>query len=231
MACHRCGAPVPPGMSVCPTCGSTQPIKKDWVRCGYCGYKASARLTVCPSCGRRLRPRPFYRTWRFYITMLLVLLVGGVGYTRNWEAPGQGVWAQVKEVVVERARSLAPEITPVALVLIPSPTPTPTPTHTPTLTPTPTVTSTPTRTPTPTPTSTPTPIPPVRTYKVKPGDTLASIAKDFGISLEALLEANDLSERAVIRPGDTLLIPVLTPTPTPTTTPTATLPVREGQER
>ncbi len=220
MACHRCGALVPPGMSVCPTCGSTQPVQKDWIRCSYCGYKANARLTVCPSCGRRLRPRPFYRTWKFYFVIVVLLLFGGVGYSRNWQVRGREVWEQVKGMTIQRAQALAPEITPVALVLIPSPTPTSTPTQTPTPTPTPTITPTPTLTPTATPTATPTPIPPARTYKVRQGDTLASIAKEFGISLQALLEANNLTERAVIRPGDTLLIPIATPTPTPTGTAT-----------
>lgn len=216
MVCHRCGAVVPPGMSVCPTCGSTQPVTKEWIRCGYCGQKANARLVICPSCGRRLRPRPFYRSWGFYLIVTLFFVLGGIGYTQDWQMPEGKFLQEARDVLWQRAQALAPEITPVALVLIPSPTPSPTSTATLTPTLTPTVTPTPTRTPTPTPTSTPTPLPPTRTYKVQPGDTLASIARDFGIPLRDLLNANGMTAGAIIHPGDTLIIPVYTPTPTPT---------------
>ncbi len=216
MACHRCGADIPVGMSVCPTCGSTQPIPRDWVRCGNCGYKAQARLRVCPSCGRTLRPRPFYRTWRFWAVMVLILAIGGIGYTRDWRPTLDIPWTQARDLVIQRAQALAPEITPIALVIIPSPTPTATSTPSPTPTATPTITPTPTRTPTPTPTETPTPPPRTMTYTVKPGDTPGSIARQFGVTLEDLLEANGLTPNDVIHPGDTLEIPVYTPTPTPT---------------
>ncbi len=43
-------------------------------------------------------------------------------------------------------------------------------------------------------------------YIVKKGDAPGSIAQEFGISLETLLWANNLSSRSVIRPGDRLTI-------------------------
>jgi LysM repeat protein len=79
-------------------------------------------------------------------------------------------------------------------------------------TPTPTVTAhaataTPVATPQPTPTPTPTP----STYEVQPGDTLLGIAGQFGIDVEALAAANDISDADVIYPGQVLDIPAPEP--------------------
>lgn len=65
--------------------------------------------------------------------------------------------------------------------------------------------------------------------QVQPNDSLWSIAARAGISLQELLELNDLSEDALIRPGDLLIIGVTTPVPTstappPTVTPRSTSP-------
>lgn len=46
----------------------------------------------------------------------------------------------------------------------------------------------------------------ILTYTVQPGDTLSSIAEEFGISLNTLLWANDLTVRSTIRPGGELTI-------------------------
>ena len=87
--------------------------------------------------------------------------------------------------------------------------PTPEPTPEPTATPTPE----PTLAPTPEPTATPEPPTPApagpRTYTVQPGDTLRSIAESFGVSVAALLDANDLSaeEADNLRIGQELVIP------------------------
>jgi LysM repeat protein len=82
-----------------------------------------------------------------------------------------------------------------------------------TATPTPAPTATPE--PTPEPTATPEPPPPEpeppqqQVYVVEPGDTLRGIAEQFGVSVEALLNANGLTpeEGDQIRPGQELLIP------------------------
>lgn len=68
---------------------------------------------------------------------------------------------------------------------------------------TPRPTATPTSAPTPTPTREPVPA----FYTVEEGDTLTSIAEQFGIPLFALLVVNDLEEEDVIVPGQTLIIP------------------------
>jgi LysM repeat protein len=134
--------------------------------------------------------------------------------------------------------------TPVATIP-PLPTSSPTPTWTPlvpatsqvtttpqatvvsavTLTPSPT--PVPTLSPTPEPALSPTPAPPSgQTYIVQPGDTLYEIALRFGVSVEALAEANGITDTKLIRPGMILVIPVpgttpAAPTVTPSQTPTA----------
>lgn len=95
--------------------------------------------------------------------------------------------------------------------------PTPTPAFTATATRPPT--RVPTLTATPTPTSSPTPVPP-RVHQVQAGETCASVAVQYGISLEELTALNPekCASGSIIRPGDLLLIPAATPTPGPTPT-------------
>lgn len=45
-------------------------------------------------------------------------------------------------------------------------------------------------------------------YTVRPNDTVVSIALTFGSSVEEILAANNLSDNAIIRPGDKLVVPV-----------------------
>lgn len=105
-----------------------------------------------------------------------------------------------------------------------SPPPTETPSPTPTETPTATLTPTPTPVPTPTPTATATPEGFV--YVVQSGDTLSAIASRFGVSMQEIVEANNIADPNLIIAGDELLIPgvegpppTATPTPSPTPTP------------
>jgi LysM repeat protein len=107
------------------------------------------------------------------------------------------------------------------------PTSTPTPTTTPaTATPTPTSTSTPTPTTTPA-TATPTPTPtstlePGQTviYVVRSGDTLYSIARRFGTTVQAIAQINGITNPSRIYAGQQLLIPREgSVTPVPTTQP------------
>lgn len=50
----------------------------------------------------------------------------------------------------------------------------------------------------------------VISYKVSPGDTLSSIAEKFDVSIETILWANNLSKKAVLKPGQRLKIPPVT---------------------
>jgi len=66
---------------------------------------------------------------------------------------------------------------------------------------------TPVPTATPLPTSTPAPTPILPTYEVQSGDTLASIATELGVSVDAIVELNDLDDPNSISIGQKLLIP------------------------
>ncbi|MGG1069506.1 N-acetylmuramoyl-L-alanine amidase [Priestia megaterium] len=77
--------------------------------------------------------------------------------------------------------------------------------------------------PTPTPTPNPSPSEPgTKTYTIKQGDTLYSIAQKYGITLQALQEANKgLSDPLTLQVGKTIVIPSGTsPNPSPTPSPT-----------
>ncbi|MFS0902911.1 N-acetylmuramoyl-L-alanine amidase [Priestia aryabhattai] len=76
--------------------------------------------------------------------------------------------------------------------------------------------------PTPTPIPNPSPSEPsTKTYTIKQGDTLYSIAQKYGITVQALQEANTgLSDPLTLQVGKTIVIPSGTsPTPTPSPTP------------
>jgi len=74
----------------------------------------------------------------------------------------------------------------------------------------------------PEPTATVLPTGGLETYIVQAGDTLITIAATFRTTVEALMEANDISNPEALRAGQELIIPKGTPTPTPTQTPTPT---------
>jgi LysM repeat protein len=79
----------------------------------------------------------------------------------------------------------------------------------------------------PEPTSTelePTPLA-VATYIVKSGDSLSGIAYRHGVSLDALMKANNLTDPDYIMVGQSLVIPGPAVTPEPTPTATAAWPV------
>ncbi len=58
---------------------------------------------------------------------------------------------------------------------------------------------------------------------VQEGDTLGAIARTYGVSIEDLMAANELTDPNVLHVGQTLIIPV-SPPPTPTTSPSAETP-------
>jgi LysM repeat protein len=102
--------------------------------------------------------------------------------------------------------------------------PTPTPVATaavnlPAVTPRPTSTPAPS---TPAPTSTPSPTPTPIIYKVQKGDVLIDIAKQYGISVEALQEANAILNPDRLQIGQELIIPREDHNPEGPPTPTST---------
>lgn len=89
------------------------------------------------------------------------------------------------------------------------PTATPEPTVAPSATPEPTAEPTAAPSATPEPTATPVPQAGLRRYVVQPGDTLRGIAERNGVTVEALLRANNLTPAAAdnLRVGQELIIP------------------------
>jgi LysM repeat protein len=85
---------------------------------------------------------------------------------------------------------------------------------------TPTITNTPTVTLTPTLAPTWTPLPPTE-YQVQPGDSCASIAARFNISVQSIILENNLSANCDLYEYQVLMVPQ--PTPTASPQPTATL--------
>ncbi len=114
----------------------------------------------------------------------------------------------------------APTATP-TMGLVATFTATATSTATPTPTDTPVATDTPPATPTTPPPPTATATPPYVTYTVQAGDTLSSIASRFGVSVQAIMDANGLSG-SIINIGMELTIPSsgssVSPPPNPTST-------------
>jgi len=97
------------------------------------------------------------------------------------------------------------------------PTPTATRTPQPTFTPADLVVATPTLPPEPAPTTEPTAVPsptPI-THVVQAGETLSEIARMYGSTVEAIVQANNLDSANAIREGQVLLIPSIT-SPAPT---------------
>lgn len=90
---------------------------------------------------------------------------------------------------------------------------------TPTVTNTPTQTSTLVNTPTLTPLPTWTPLPPLD-YVVKANETCLDLGLQFGVSVQSIIEANNLLQSCAITEGMALKIPqpTLTPSPVPTAT-------------
>ncbi len=111
----------------------------------------------------------------------------------------------------------------VFLILRPGPTPEDIAGITPdsnTTTPSPTITVTPTITLTPTLAPTWTPLPPLE-YTVNPGDSCASVAAAFGVSVQSIILENNLSANCELYEAQVLMVPQ--PTPTASPQPTATL--------
>lgn len=91
-----------------------------------------------------------------------------------------------------------------------------------TITVTPTLTNTPANTATMTPLPTWTPLPPID-YVVKAGETCLDLGLKFNVSVQSIIDANNLLQSCVITEGMALKIPQPTPTasPVPTATPEA----------
>ena len=77
--------------------------------------------------------------------------------------------------------------------------------------------------PTASPAASPTPPGPL-TYTVEAGDTLAAIARTYGVSIDDLMTANGLTDPNVLQVGQTLIIPLTSPSPSDASPPVETAP-------
>ena len=116
------------------------------------------------------------------------------------------------------SRPALPEPEEAALAPVSTLSPSPTPTETLPSTPTPTQTATPLPTPTPTPV----------VYVVKRGDIPERIANEYGITVEALLDANGLTAKSIIYEGQKLRIPLTGPVGGPDVSRPTSAPTRES---
>jgi hypothetical protein len=101
----------------------------------------------------------------------------------------------------------------VGIPATPTDTPRPTATRRATFTPIPATPSD-----TPTPTVTPTPI----IYVIKQGDTLLAIAREFGVTVNAIQEVNGITDPRRLRIGQEIIIPLVEENSEPTVVPTPT---------
>jgi LysM repeat protein len=157
--------------------------------------------------------------------------------TSRWSAIRRGIRSRGREIALIAVLLLINYLIFSRLLMMVSggrqPTPTPTRTPKPTFTPFDVVVATPTVPVEPTPTMEPSPAasPTPSTHVVQGGETLSEIARNYGTTVDAIVQANDLGDAdAIIREGQELIIPVsLAPPPTeegtavPASTPSSTV--------
>jgi len=165
-----------------------------------------------PSVGFWYTVRPGDTLWDIslrYGTTVAALVAANTIPNANLIYVGQQLWIPV-EAPTAVPTTPAPSVTPTD---VPGPTATPTNTTVPTETPIPTETLTPSVTPTQG---------PGVWYTVTWGDTLSAIAARYGVTVEAIMQANTLTNPNLIRLGQRLWIPLsdAPATPTPTVVPT-----------
>lgn len=130
------------------------------------------------------------------------------------------VWlALLVAVALSGCGRLLEQPTPTVVAIVsstPTDTPRPTATRRATFTPVPATPSD-----TPTPTMTPTPV----IYVIRKGDTLLAVARQFGVTVQAIQETNGISDPRRLRIGQEIIIPLKVdegePTGVPTPTPVA----------
>jgi LysM repeat protein len=171
-------------------------------QCPRCGTPVAQRAETCLMCGAQLKERKTGRVrlpqGDLFLPLLLAAAIAALWLWKPWQT--------------EEPMAMAPAPTPAPTATVP-------PTATYALVPT----ATPLHSPTPPPTLT---LPPNQTrHTVEAGEAISNIAKQYGTTTKAILEANGLNASSIINVGDELIIPLPvanTSTPTPTLTPSPT---------
>ena len=171
--------------------------------CPHCGTPVARKAETCLMCGAVLREN---RRRQIGLPssdlMLPLLIVGALALLWIWK-PWQSSPAQVAAVVSATPSRTATAMPTATYEVAPS--------------------ATPLYSPTPAPTAT---LPPDQVrHTVKSGETVSSIAKLYGTTSQAILDANNLKTNTIISVDQELIIPLPaanTSTPTPTLTPSPT---------
>lgn len=171
------------------------------IKCLACGvtYRTSSDSqgqVACPNCASVRRRIPSAMLYRLSLIGAVVASAIGIWLLLAWPRSFESMTYAPSQL--EEIESVA--LTPAASGAAAQPAPTPTATHQPSLTPQATSTPQPMAPPQP-------PAPEVRRYTVEEGDTLVAIAAYFGVTTEAIIAANGITNSELIRPGDELIIP------------------------
>jgi LysM repeat protein len=189
--CPHCDTVVGTGASLCPLCGkrldTPKPAKSHKPKAAVSKPIPPAKPILVTAVPARRRP------FKLWLLPLIIVAMTAVALLLIWQN----------------------RPSPVAVVAEITDTPLP-PTNTPTLTPTPE--ATPTDLPPDTPTITPTPLPtdtpqPPRAHRVSANETLYGLSFIYSVSVDSIVELNELGEDEAIRVNEELLIPWPTPTP------------------
>lgn len=127
---------------------------------------------------------------RVVVYAAVAVLIAVTFVTRDiWTGDTAGTTAQAATKMMEAPPAISTP-TPQLIVVPPTPLPSPTPTAVPVE-----------------PTVAPSPTPAAREYVVQAGDTLGAIAQEFGVTVAALVEFNEIADPNVISVGQRLRIP------------------------
>lgn len=163
--------------------------------CPRCGTRVAADASRCAVCGKQLRSSPVADSGR-EIALSIPLAIGLLAIFSLLSAGA--TYAAIQFSGLSQGE---PE---------------------PTVTPTATITPTSTQTALPTSTHTPRPSPTPLTHVVGPNDSCLAIAAIYDVSVQSIIQQNQLPATCPLSIDQVLLIPH--PTPTPSPEPTATLP-------
>lgn len=169
--------------------------------CPHCGSPVAQRAETCLMCGAHLKEQKRNRfrapQGDLLVPLLLAVAIAALWLWKPWQS--------------EQPQAMSPTRIPPTATSVPSPTYVMVPTATPLNSPTPEATMT---------------LPPNQTrHTVKSGETVSTIAKQYGTTSKAVLDANGLKATSIISVGDELIIPLPvanTSTPTITLTPSPT---------
>ncbi len=203
MKCPICGMVRNDQSLTCPRCGHDDTTEIQQIFCPECGTPMPSQAKVCMMCGqpvekldRTLRmpriplphpawsPIPLPESVRASVLLLIVLVVALLVFAVQWAWPFAS--RAVRPSLLAQVASLTATATRTA-----TPTETLTPTRSPTPTETPTATATPT---------------PVR-HIVEAGENPGTIASKYGLTIEQLMTANQITDPRTLRQGQSLLIP------------------------